>query len=74
MRTLHPLAINGIAPRIAVSSATQVIGIDDLILPSCKKIAGLVRMERAKPVNWSEVESCFARIIQTAFQSSCHTR
>ena len=26
-------------------------------------------MERAKPVNWSEVESYFARIIQTAFQS-----
>ena len=25
--------------------------------------------ERAKPVNWSEVEFCFARIIQTAFQS-----
>jgi len=38
--------------------------------PSCKKIAGLTRMERAKPVNWSEVESCFARIIQTAFQCS----
>ena len=26
-------------------------------------------MERAKPVNWSEVEFCFARIIQTALQS-----
>jgi hypothetical protein len=34
---------------LQVSSATQVIGIADLFLPSCKKIAGLVRMERAKP-------------------------
>jgi len=51
----------------------QNVGIADLLLASCKKIAGSARMERAKPVNWSEVESCFARIIQTAFQSPWRT-
>jgi hypothetical protein len=28
----------------------QRVGIADLILPSCKKIAGLARVERAKPL------------------------